>query len=81
MSAAGAAAFTDQLLESLVASQDGPVTLHVHAPSSSPRSILAASEGDRITVVQPDGEQETYRVASAAPTEFGVSFQVERAEP
>jgi hypothetical protein len=77
---ASAAAYADQLLESLFASHDGPVTLQLHTAPSSPRSVLAASEGDLITVVQPDGEHETYRLAKAAPTAdgFGVTFQMER---
>lgn len=45
--------------------------------------LLAAKEGDLIEVIQPDGEHGTYRLASATPAAdgFGVSFQMERAEP
>lgn len=80
MSAIGAAAFADQLLESLSASHDGPVALQLHTSSSPPRSVLAAEEGDLITVVQPDGERDTYRLTGRTPTAdgFGVTFQTER---
>ena len=45
--------------------------------------LLAAKEGDLIEVAQPDGGRETYRLTSATLTEdgFGVSLQMERAEP
>jgi hypothetical protein len=36
-------------------------------------AILAAKEGDLIEVIQPDGERETYRLASAEPSEDGIS--------
>jgi hypothetical protein len=41
--------------------------------------LLAAKKGDLIEVTQPDGERETYRLASAEPTAdgLGVTFQIE----
>lgn len=78
MSASGT--YTDHLLESLLPSQDGPVTLRLHTDPPSPRSVLDASDGDLITVVQPDGTRETYRLTKATPSGdgFSVTFQVQR---
>lgn len=80
MSTAGASAYADRLLESLTASLDGPVTLQLHTPSSSPRSILDGKEGDVFEVIRPDGECETYRITAKTPTAdgFGVTFETER---
>jgi hypothetical protein len=53
--------------------------LRLAATEPEPPAILAAKEGDLIEVIQPDGERETYRLASAEPSEDGimVTFHLE----
>ena len=68
-----------EVLRSLL--NPAPVRLITCEPERLP--ILNAAEGDLIEVIQPDGEHETYRLTSATPTKdgFGVTFQMELAEP
>lgn len=56
-----------------------PAPCRLVTSEPEPPAILAAKEGDLIEVIQPDGERETYRLASAEPTAdgFGVTFQME----
>jgi len=71
------AASADWLLNSLRASYNGPARLQLHTGLSSPPKILDVSEGDLITVIQPDGSEEKYRLTRKTPTSdrFGWSFE------
>jgi hypothetical protein len=77
----GSQAFADNILRHLTESPPSGWTLvTAHEPAPHP-AIFAAEEGDAITVVQPDGTSDHYRLTSAEPTAdgFGVTFHMEPA--